>query len=96
MSETDTATAEETVTARPKRKNELAGAGAAVQALGIVVFLLSFLLGPIGAVFGFIGMVILLLIGSRMSLRWICSNCRNRIDSKKVTVCPACHARLQR
>jgi len=82
------------VEGKPERKSEFIGAGAAVQLLGVVVFLLSFALGIVGAAIGFIAMIMLLLIGSRMSVHWVCGNCKNRIDSKKVTICPACHARL--
>lgn len=78
-------------TARAIKKTEFAGAGAAVQAVGLLLC--------IGSVFIFwpamvVG-ILLLVIGGRMAIKHICSNCGNRLDSKLVKLCPACHANLQ-
>ena len=74
------------ITAKRKRKSEMAGVGCLIQAIGLV--LLFFF--PIGT---FIG-VILLIYGSMKSVYWVCSNCGNRLADKNVKMCPTCKARL--
>lgn len=79
--------------AAPVRKTEFAGIGALVQLLGLVVIGLV-IVNPLAFIPGIVVGLIMLVIGSRMALRWVCSECRNRLDSKDVKVCPACHVRF--
>lgn len=65
---------------------EFAGTGALVQALG----LLPLLFFPLGTIAG----VALLLIGSSMSRRILCSACGNRVE-KTSRICPHCRAPFQ-
>lgn len=82
------AASETPIKAKRKRKAEFIGVGSLVQLAGLIM---PFILGPIGIVF----LVILLIVGSRMSLKWTCGNCGNRIQDKNVTVCPSCKAILE-
>ncbi len=69
-----------------KKKTEMAGMGCLVQALGIGCFFLFF---PIGI---FIGLIVLV-IGGRMAIKHVCSDCGNKVE-KGVRVCPTCKADL--
>lgn len=68
-----------------KRKVEMAGTGAAVQLLGVVLLFVW----PIGTAVG----IALLIAGSSMAVKWVCSACGNRIE-KGARICPACQAEL--
>ncbi len=83
-------------TAKLVKKGEIAGVGALIQLAGIIVFLASFMLGAVGAVFGFIVLIIALLVGSRMAIKWKCSNCGNKVLDKHVKMCPTCKFALTR
>lgn len=77
------------------RKSQFIGVGALVQFIGVVLFvLLIFCGGLAGGVVGFILMMIFLLIGSRMSLRYTCSQCGNPVADQHVKLCPTCKAHL--
>jgi hypothetical protein len=79
--------------AKPIRKSELAGVGCLVQGVGLLMpFLLGAIAGSAGAGLGVILLVVLLVAGSRMALKWICSNCRNPLAGKGVRLCPTCGA----
>ena len=69
-----------------KRKTEFCGVGCLVQGIGLV----SLFFFPYGTIIG----ILLLLIGSQMSMSWICSVCRGKID-KKAKICPHCQSELQ-
>lgn len=73
---------------RPVSKCEFAGVGCVVQGLALIVIWFF----PIGTLLG-IGLIIL---GSIMSKKWICPQCKNPLASKDVKVCPACQASFQR
>lgn len=82
--------------AQIKKKGEFAGAGALVQALGLILMFVLFPLGGIVAgVFGILAGLILLIIGSRMSYKYICSECGNKVD-KDVKMCPVCKAEFEK
>lgn len=70
--------------AKIKRKSEYAGVGCLVQVLGLVL-LFSY---PEGTLVG----IVLLIVGSEMAVKLVCSECRNKIDNKKVKLCPVCKA----
>jgi len=81
---------------RPKKKSEVVGVGCLVQGIGLVApFFLYELMGYDGVVIGLLLMVVLLLIGSRMALKWICPACGNPVAFKNVKVCPSCRAEFE-
>jgi len=67
---------------RPVVKFEFIGLGCAIQAIGVILLFWF----PFGTLLG----LLLLVIGSRMARKWICSECKNPLASKSVTLCPAC------
>lgn len=82
--------------ARREKRSEVAGVGCVIQGLGILApFVLGALLSAFGVLIGLILLVVLFFVGSAKSRRWVCSNCKNPIASKEVTVCGACQARLE-
>jgi len=76
--------------ARIKRASEFAGLGCAIQGLGLLIIIVGFW-NPILWIVG----IILLLVGSAKSMHYVCGNCRNSLDSKHVTICPACHSHMK-
>ena len=69
------------------KKIQNGGAGMVLQVLG---FILLFLF-PIGTVIG----IVLLICGSSLSKKLICSDCGNKIEDKGVKLCPVCKASFQ-
>jgi len=71
--------------AKKKNRNEFLGIGAVVSATGFALFFIPhlWLLG-----------IVVMLIGGRMTLIPVCSNCRKRI-TRDAEVCPHCAARFQ-
>jgi len=83
------------------KKVEFAGIGAAVQAIGFGAFLIGVVLciTIFGMLFGIISIIIgvmLLIVGSSMSIKLICSNCGNKISGKEVRICPVCHCHFDK
>lgn len=76
-------------TARIRRKVEMVGAGCLVQGLGILLCFVAF---PIGLIVG----IILLLIGGRMAIKYVCGSCGNKIADIDVKICPVCKILLTR
>lgn len=72
---------------RVKVKYSSFGFGCLVQVIGII--LLFFF--PIGTIIG----VLLLIIGQGLARKFICSECKNRLNNGKITVCPTCKAELK-
>ena len=68
--------------AKRERKSEFAGLGCLLQGVGLALLFVF----PIGTVVG-IG---LLWWGSRASLYWRCSACKNKLPDKAATICAAC------
>jgi hypothetical protein len=68
-----------------KKKVEFIGVGALVELLGLVALWFF----PIGTIAG----IILFIIGSRMTIKYVCSECLNRLD-KDVRMCPVCKKAL--
>lgn len=86
---------------RKIKKGEFVGVGAAVQAVGCLAFLVGILLCTtvLGMLFGILGIIIgllLLIIGRRMAIKWLCSNCGNKLSGKEVRICPVCHCQFDR
>ncbi len=84
------------------KKSEFAGAGAAVQAGGCLVFAVGGVLGATwgigiqsGVMFGIIALI-LLVIGGRMAIRLVCSNCGNKLSGQEVRICPVCHCQFDK
>lgn len=73
-------------------KNELMGAGCFIQLIAIVVAVFGFALGPVIGLIGLALAVGLFVYGSGQGQKWVCSECRNPLDSRKVKVCPVCRA----
>lgn len=71
---------------RIKVKSVSFGWGCLVQIIGIV--LLFFF--PVGTIIG----ILLLIIGSRLSFKFLCPKCNNKLDSSKVKICSACKTEL--
>jgi len=71
---------------RIKVKSMSLGWGCLVQIIGIV--LLFFF--PIGTIIG----ILLLIIGQRLSFKYVCPHCNNKLDNNKVRICPTCKADL--
>lgn len=67
---------------RKKVKYEFAGVGALVQLIGFVAVWFYF---PLGLIAG----IALLIIGSAMSKKILCSECGNKVD-KESKMCPHC------
>jgi hypothetical protein len=68
-------------------KYDSAGTGCFVQAIGLIALFFF----PVGTVIG------LLMIGwgSYLSKRLLCGNCKNKVDSKEVRMCPVCREVLE-
>lgn len=75
------------VYAKKKHKSEFAGIGCVIQGLGLV--LLFFF--PIGTIIG----AVLLLVGSTMSIKLICSSCGNIVE-KTAKICPTCKSNFSK
>ena len=79
--------------AQKKKKSEFAGKGAVVQLLGVICFFLGFLGGFVGVAVGTCLALLLLIIGSRMAIKLICSDCGNKVE-KTSKICPTCKAQF--
>jgi hypothetical protein len=80
--------------AQIKRSSDFAGGGCVIQGLGLLAPLVGCLGGVAGLILGVFVGVILLAVGSGMSVRLVCGGCGNRVDNKTVTLCPTCRAEL--
>jgi hypothetical protein len=94
----------EQVIARREKNFDITGSGCLLQIMGLLApiaisTLLSFIggmaLGLVGGVVGVILLVILLLKGSAMQTKWICSNCKSPIGLPDDKLCVTCGARLE-
>ena len=75
------------IIAKIKKKSEFIGTGCLVQTLGIIACFFFF---PIGVIIG----LILLILGGRMAIKYVCSECKNKVE-KGVRLCPACKAQFR-
>ena len=78
--------------AKIKTGGSFAGPGCLLQGLGLLLFAGSFLMFPLGPLFGLPLLIVLFIWGSSKSRKLHCSQCGNPIDNKKVRLCPACKA----
>ncbi len=95
---------EQVVISRREKNFDITGSGCLLQILGllapiVISTLLSFIggmaMGLVGGVIGVILLVVLLLKGLAKQTKWICSNCKNPIESPELKECAACGARLE-
>jgi hypothetical protein len=77
-----------------KRSSDFAGGGCVIQGLGLLAPLVGCLGGVGGLILGVFVGLLLLAVGSGMSVRLVCGGCGNRVDNKTVTLCPTCRAEL--
>ncbi len=71
--------------AKKKKKSEFLGVGCLIEAVGLVLLFLF----PIGTIIG----VILLVVGSRYSYKYVCSECGNKVE-KTSKICPHCNVKF--
>lgn len=71
---------------RIKVKSMSFGWGCLVQIIGIILLFIF----PVGTVIG----ILLLVIGQRISFKYLCPNCNNKLDNSKVRLCPTCKVEL--
>lgn len=84
------------VKGRVRRANFMSGSGCLVQLMGIILGALAFFLIPfLGIIIGPLIFIGLMIVGGRMAMQYECSNCRNPVASKRVRLCPTCHAELR-
>ena len=95
---------EQVVIARREKNFDITGSGCLLQVLGLLApivistilgFIGGMALGFIGGVIGVILLVVLFLKGSAKQTKWICSNCKNPVDSEEMALCATCGARLE-
>lgn len=75
-------------------KKDIIGIGTLVQVAGLVLMVVSFSFGTAGSIAGFAAFLACFVLGSRMSKRYYCGACLNRVEGTSVTTCPACRAEL--
>ena len=81
--------------AKRVKKTETFSKGCAVQAVALTLPFVGAVAGPIGSVIGAVAMIVLVIMGGRMSTKWFCGSCRKPISGKRVKVCPNCKATLE-
>jgi hypothetical protein len=87
---------EQVVIARREKNFDISGVGCVIQGLGLLApFAISVFLGFIGGAIGMILLVVMFFIGAAKHTKWICSNCKNPVDSEEVALCASCGAHLE-
>jgi hypothetical protein len=87
---------EQVLIARREKNFDISGAGCLIQVLGLLApVVISVFLGYIGGAIGMVLLVVMLFIGAAKHTKWICSNCKNPVDSEEVAVCQTCGAHLE-
>ena len=82
----------EHVKAKRIKSAAFAGRGCVFQGLGFLALGLGFLGGVPDVIAGAVVALIFFIAGSVMSMVWKCSNCRNKLEDRKVRICPTCKA----
>ena len=77
------------------KKNEFAGKGCAVQGLGLLLPFICAVFGITGFLVGLLLMVLCLVVGDRMSVKWSCGECSSPLEDNTAPVCPACKAQFE-
>lgn len=81
--------------AEKKVKGEMIGEGCLIQGFGVLLFLVSWVLGPAGGLVGFVVMLVFLSVGSAKAKKYLCGNCGNPLASKEVRMCPTCRSEFR-
>ena len=87
---------EQVVIARREKNFDVSAVGCLIQGLGLLApFVISVFLGFIGGAIGMVLLVVMFFVGAAKHTKWICSNCKNPVDSEEAAVCPTCGTRLE-
>jgi hypothetical protein len=87
---------EQVLIARREKNFDISGVGCLIQVLGLLApIVISMFLGYIGGVIGIVLLVAMFFEGAAKHTKWICSNCKDLIDSEQLAVCPTCGANLE-
>jgi hypothetical protein len=87
---------EQALISRREKNFDISGVGCLIQVLGLLApIMISVFLGYIGGAIGMVLLVVMFFLGAAKHTKWICSNCKNPIDSEEVAVCPTCGANLE-
>jgi len=87
---------EQVLIARREKNFDISGVGCLIQVLGLLApFVISVFLSYIGGAIGMFLLVVMFFAGAAKHTKWICSNCKNPVDSEGVAVCPTCGAHLE-
>jgi len=87
---------ERVLIAQREKNFDISGVGCLFQVLGLLApFVISVFLGYIGGAIGMVLLVVMFFIGAAKHTKWICSNCKNPVDSEEVAVCPTCGVHLE-
>lgn len=81
--------------AKKVKKTEIFSKGCAVQAVALPLPFVGAIAGPVGSVIGAVAMIVLVIVGGRMSTKWTCGSCRKPIAGKRASVCPHCEATFE-
>ena len=76
------------------KKTANSGPGFVLQAIGVVIVIVG---GPLGywemIPATAVGLM-LILLGSLVSVKYVCSECGNRIEEKTASICPTCRSSI--
>jgi hypothetical protein len=87
---------EQVLIAQREKNFDISGAGCLIQVLGLLApFVISLFLGYIGGAIGMVILVVMFFVGAAKHTKWICSSCKNPVDSEEVAVCSTCGAHLE-
>ena len=82
--------------ARREKNFDITGGGCLIQVLGLLApFVVSAFLGFIGGAIGMVLLVVMFIIGAAKNTKWICSNCKNPVDSDEIDLCATCGAHFE-
>lgn len=79
--------------ATKERKVETCGVGCIIELVGLIVLLGGFGFGVEGLFGLFVSVplgIVIMIAGYVKSVKWICSNCGNRVEEKSAKICPTC------
>ena len=87
---------EQVLIARREKNFDISGVGCLLQVLGLLApIVISAFLGFVGGAIGMFLLVVMFFIGAAKHRKWICSNCKNPVDSEKDAGCRTCGAHLE-
>jgi hypothetical protein len=87
---------EQVYSARRERNFDISGGGCLIQVLGLLApIIISMFLGYLGGAIGMVLLVVMFFIGAARHKKWVCSNCKNPVDSEDVALCQTCGLHLE-